>query len=319
MLATQRNDLLEVLIRIFADRLLVAARRGLPHRYRPREDDLLFLRGKLNVKRQYARYAIRSDRLACHFEELSVDTPLNRVLKSAVARLATTSRSDANLRKLAELLARFEFVGDSPDPIREPVRLDRTNNAFHRLYVLARRLLAGNWQSTTTGEIEGFALLFPMNDLFEEFIGRSMKGALKPGSVDLQHTGEYALKGERERLFALRPDIVVDGDIVIDTKWKRLKPHERTLGVEQPDVYQMLAYARAYAARRLILLYPWYPDIDGPGILRRWRVAETGTSFEVAAVDVGRPETVANMLRELVFADVGCASANVPGPTAHAQ
>ena len=32
MLGTQRNDFLEVLIRLFADRLLVAVRRGLPHR-----------------------------------------------------------------------------------------------------------------------------------------------------------------------------------------------------------------------------------------------------------------------------------------------
>ena len=95
MLATQRDDLLEVLVRLFADRLLVAVRRGLPHRYRRREDDLRFLRGKLDIHRQFTRHAVRSDLLACRFEELSVDTPLNRVLKAAVRRLAITSRSDA--------------------------------------------------------------------------------------------------------------------------------------------------------------------------------------------------------------------------------
>ena len=305
MLATQRNDFLEVLIRLFADRLLVAVRRGLPHRYREWEDDLLFLRGKLDVKRQFARHAIRSDRLACRFEEFSVDTPLNRVLKAAVTRLASISRSDANMRKLAELLARFEFVGDSPNPIREGVRLDRTNNAFHRLYLLARQLLAGDWQSTTTGTGEGFALLFPMNDLFEEFVGRSLKVALGSRSVRLQGTGNYALEGQHERLFALRPDIVVDGDIVIDTKWKQLKPEERTLGVEQPDVYQMLAYGLAYEARRLVLLYPWYESLARTPILRRWRVAGTGTSFEIAAVDVSRPELVVKTLEEIVGAEAG--------------
>ena len=47
------------------------------------------LRGKLDIRRQLARHSFRADRLACSFDELSVDTPLNRVLKAAVARLAS--------------------------------------------------------------------------------------------------------------------------------------------------------------------------------------------------------------------------------------
>ena len=307
MLSTQRDNLLEVLIRLFADRLLVAVRRGLPHRYRAREDDLMFMRGKLDVKRQFSRHAVRSDRLTCRFEELSVDTPLNRVLRAAVACLSLTSKSAANMRKLRELLSRFEFVAESPDPSRERVRLDRTNDAFHRLYTLARRLLAGHWQSTTTGASEGFALLFPMNDLFEEFVGRSMKVALPGQSVRLQDTGRYALEHQRERLFAMRPDIVVGGDIVIDAKWKQLKAGERTLGVAQQDVYQMLAYARAYDARRLVLLYPWHENLTRTPILRRWRVTGTATTFEIASVDVSKPELVAKTLRDIVAADAGAA------------
>ena len=302
MLATQRDDLLEILIRLFADRLLVAVRRGLPHRYRESEDDLRFLRGKLDIPRQLARHTVRPDRLACRFEELSVDTPLNRVLKAAVTRLVLVSGSDTNLRRLAELAARFDFVGTSPAPAREPVRLDRTNTAFHRLYRLARALLGGEWQSTTSGDSEGFGLLFPMNDLFEAFIGRTLRAVLAPRSVRLQDSGNYALEGdrERERLFALRPDIVVDGDIVIDTKWKELKADEATLGVSQADVYQMLAYARAYDARRLVLVYPWHRGLPSEGTLRRWKVPRSDTAFEIAVVDVGEPRNLTRTLREVV-------------------
>ncbi len=300
LLATQRDDLLEVLIRLFSDRLLVAVRRGLPHRYRAKEEDLAYLRGKLRVNRQFTRHAIRADRVACQFEELSVDTPLNRVLKAAVTRLTRVARSAANVRRLMELRARFEFVGDSQDPSREPVRLDRTNVAFHRLFRLARSLLGGDWQGTAMGGAEGFALLFPMNDLFEEFVGRSVREALAPRDVRLQHTGKYALESEYESLFALRPDIVVDGEIVIDTKWKRLGTDKPTLGVEQADVYQMLAYARAYEARRLVLLFPWHEGLATEPILRRWRVAGTATVFEVATVDVAKPQMVVSALRKIV-------------------
>ena len=65
LLATQRKNLLEILIRLFADILFAAVRRGLPHRYRLREDDLPLLRGKLDIRRQLARHSFRSDRLAC--------------------------------------------------------------------------------------------------------------------------------------------------------------------------------------------------------------------------------------------------------------
>ena len=96
-------------------------------------------------------------------------------------RLARVVRTAANARRLAELTARFEFTGDSPDPLSEPVRLDRTNTTFHDLHRLARLFLTGDWQSTTGGKSTGFTLLFPMNELFERFIGQSLKRAVGAG------------------------------------------------------------------------------------------------------------------------------------------
>ena len=136
-LHTQRHDLLEILIGLFADRLLAAVRRGLPRRYVEYEDDLRLLRGRLDVTRQVTHLAFRPDLLACRFDELSEDTPLNRVLKAAVTGLARIARSASNARRLADLAARFGAVGDPAAPLREPVRLDRTNTAFHDLYRLA--------------------------------------------------------------------------------------------------------------------------------------------------------------------------------------
>ena len=305
-LDTQRHDLLELLIRLFANRLLAAVRRGMPRRYLTHEEDLALLRGRLDVKRQFTRLAVRPDRLACRYDELSEDTPLNRVLKAAVTRLAGRVRTAANFRRLAELTARFEFVRDSSDPLREPVRLDRTNTAFHELYRLAKLFLSGDWQSTTGGRSTGFALLFPMNELFEAFIGRSLKRALAPRIVHLQHRRRTALTGTNgEPLFALQPDAVIecsnDHPVILDTKWKRLTPRARgcktTLGVAQSDIYQMLAYARAYDARRLVLIYPWHEEMGAQqGVHRRWSVTGTDCRLDIATVDVGRPREVAEIL-----------------------
>ena len=318
-LDTQRNDLLELLVRLFAERLLAAVRRGLPRRYVAHEEDLRLLRGKLDVTRQITHLAVRPDRLACRFDELSEDTPLNRVLKAAVSRLARLARTAANARFLAELAARFEFVGDSPRPLREPVRLDRTNAAFHDLHRLARLFLEGDWQSTASGRAAGFTLLFPMNVLFEKFVGRCLQRALarQPVRVRLQARGRHALTGADDHpLFALRPDAVIEkaksagvldtnekakGAVVLDTKWKELDPDkdEEKLGVEQSDVYQMLAYARSYDASRLILLYPWTGKLPPEGRAREWTVAGTDVPLDVATVNVGHPHKVVDALRDL--------------------
>ena len=275
-LHTQRHDLLELLIRLFTARLLAAVRRGLPRRYQARTQDLKLMRGRLDVIRQLTQLAVRSDVLACRFDELSADTPLNRVLKAAVSMLTGVTRSAATARCLAELVARFERVSGTRTPLREPVRLDRSNTAFHDLYRLARMFLAGDWQSAASGRASGFALVFAMNDLFEAFIGRSVRRAVGSLQVHLQHAKHYAIEGQDGPLFRLKPDIVVetpDGPMVLDTKWKQLDPGDKTLKIESTDIYQMHAYARAYDATRVVLVYPWCQELSArPGISRHWRI-----------------------------------------------
>ena len=317
---TQRRDLLEIIIRLFTRRLLTVVRRGLPRRYRQRQEDLHLLRGRLDVTRQVTRFVGRPDRFACRFEEWSEDTPLNRVLKAAVARLAGLTRSADTARRLAELAARLEFAGDTAAPLREPVRLDRTNTAFHDVYHLARRFLARQWQATATGAAQGFTLLFPMNELFEEFIGRSMFRAVPaPWRVRLQHQRHYAIDSAAGSLFNLRPDIVVetpDGAIILDTKWKRPDFEDAKLGIASSDIYQMAVYGDAYRAKRVVLIYPWQADADcRPGIVRNWTIRGTGRPLAVSAVDVGRPDEVVESLRLIMADDAPDATGSGPEAT----
>jgi len=62
----------------------------------------------------------------------------------------------------------------------------------------------------------------------------------------------------------------------------------------------MLAYARAYEAKRLVLIYPWHEGLADPGICRSWQIKGTSTTFDIATVDVGRPDSVQHVLRSIV-------------------
>jgi 5-methylcytosine-specific restriction enzyme subunit McrC len=312
-LGWQRHDLLEILIRLFCDQLFEAVHRGLPRRYIAHEDDLPKLRGRLDVMRQFTVLAASPQKLACRFEELSADIPLNQIMKAAVGRLSGIARASENQRRLAELSLAFDDVTSVPITALawDRVILDRTNSPWGSLLNLAKLLLGERFQTTSSGQGRGFSLLFEMNTLFEEFVGRSLQGALAGSGLDVRLQGpqSHALLGENDvRRFATRPDIVISRGgkpvLIIDTKWKRLKGELDDLkrGVSQADVYQMMAYAHVYQCERLMLLYPHHYEA-GPaeGVLNSLGVIGTAdTRLCIASVSLADPTAVGGSLKALI-------------------
>jgi 5-methylcytosine-specific restriction enzyme subunit McrC len=314
-LSWQKDDLLEILVQLFCDKLFAVLHRGMPRRYVGHQEDLSTLRGSLDVTRQFTILGASPQKLACKYETLSPDIALNQIMKAAVARLSTISRSQQNRRKLVELAFAFDevsTVGIKQLPW-DKVIVDRTNSGWLELFRFARLLLGDRFQTTTSGSTQGFSLLFEMNTLFEEFIGRMIKRALSGTSlqVDLQGPHGYALVDHITgiRRFATRPDIVISREgkrlLIIDTKWKRLKGKidDVKRGVGQADVYQMMAYAHVYDSNLLMLLYPHHDELnDGEGIHTLHRIADKQESrLAVATVALSDPRSVGSRLRSLLF------------------
>ena len=309
----QRDTLLEILIRIFCDKLTEAVRRGLPRRYIGHEDDLPRLRGALDVPRQFTRHAANPGRLACRFDELSRDIALNRIMKAAIARLSRMSRNPANQQRLRELAFVYADIATVPVPALDwgAVVIDRTNRPWQDLFGLAALFLRSRYQTTSSGAGQGTALLFEMNALFEEYIGRLVARALTGTEF------RVALQGGRlscltdlddgRSVFQTKPDILVwhAGEIVhvIDSKWKRISARidDPKQGVSQSDVYQMMAYAHLYKAPRLTLLYPHHEGLGAQeGVQARFRITDRETVLETASLDIAdERDRIARLFRIL--------------------
>jgi 5-methylcytosine-specific restriction enzyme subunit McrC len=313
-IARQKNTLLEILIDAFATRLLAEVRRGLPRAYRQCEEDLPALRGRLDVTRQFTRNAVRPDRLACRFDQLEADTPLMRIMAAATVFLARHTRSLATRRKLDELrhaLADIPLMPITRLPW-QAVRIDRTNRRWAALFRLARLLLQRDWQAThhKTKSPVGLTLLFPMNDLFEKYIAVLLRRALSGSDIEVLDQGGHraclgAFTGEHlesGNVFRTKPDIMLRqrGEIVaiIDTKWKKLSPDplDRKHGVSQADVYQLMAYARLYPTRELMLLYPSLP---GEPCGERAPFGMAGGSERLAIATIDTSQTEGEVIRRL--------------------
>lgn len=300
-MACQKETLLDILIRLFADRLLAEARRGLPRAYLTQEENLAALRGRLDVIRQFTHNAVRPDRLACRFDTLMPDTPLLRVMKACVLILRRHARVLETQRRLDELrflLAEVSDVQVSALPWTQ-VRIDRTNRRWETLYGLAKLFLKREWQRTNHDAKagQGITLLFAMNDLFEAYVAALARRALRGSDMTVHAQGglRYCLMeegdGGKER-FQTTPDILIkrDGQVVmvIDTKWKLIgrNPEDKKRGVSQSDVYQMMAYARLYQCRNVMLLYPHHAGLGAETLEAGYGMMEGDERLRIASVDL---------------------------------
>ncbi|MDE4305860.1 restriction endonuclease [Phaeobacter gallaeciensis] len=312
-LGWQKDTILELLIRLFCARLMEAVRMGLPRRYLDHADDLPALRGRLDVTRQFSRHAVAPQRLACRYDELSSDIPLNQVMRAAVTRLQHVAQAPDNQRILRELGFAYADVSDVSIPALrwDQITLDRTNQRWSELLSFARLLLTDRHQQTTAGAIDGHALLFEMNALFEQYVARLVTRALAGSGYRVAAQGGHRdclFEGGTGR-FRTKPDLIIrQGDrtvLVIDTKWKRMAPRidDPKQGVSQADVYQLMAYSQLYRCPNVMLLYPHHGDLPPDPIRTRYAIASEGAedSLLLATMDVtGSSHAHAEALKHLI-------------------
>ncbi|MCW5716755.1 MAG: restriction endonuclease [Bauldia sp.] len=275
-LDTQNDTLLEILIRRFTTLLESALGQGVPRAYVPHAEDLPNLRGRLDVLRQFTTLAASPQRLASRYDEFSADIPLNQLMRAAVLILRHRARQGSTQRRLAELA----FVYADISPV-SPSRLvahkfvsDRHNARWMALIRLAKLIVGGRFQSTAQGPDDGFALLFDMNVLFERYVTNLLRPIADERRWDMraQSGGRECLYPEdlAKPVFDTLPDIqLLTGDavdVIIDTKWKRLRDRgaNAKMDVDQADIYQMIAYASLYRCERLVLIYPHHDGLRSP-------------------------------------------------------
>jgi len=312
-LGWQRDTVLELLIRLFCAKLTDAVRHGMPRQYLAREEDLPALRGRLDVTRQFSTLAVSPQKLACRFDALSPDIPLNQVMRAAITKLSRLAGAPDNQRALRELRFVYAEVTDVPvNALRwDQIILDRTNRRWRDLVSLARMFLLDRHQQTSAGAIDGHALLFEMNVLFEQYVARTLSRALAGTGLRASAQGGHRdclYDGDTGR-FRTRPDLIIWQDhriaLIVDTKWKRITPYieDPKQGVSQADVYQLMAYRQLYDCTNVMLLYPHHAGLPADPVLRRYAIAarDSEASFLVATLDLAQPQKDhGTALRELI-------------------
>lgn len=254
-----QNPFLEVLIAHYADVLLKALSRQVPHRYEPREENLATIKGKIlfaqNIRHNFGNLA----QTYCQFDEFTPDHLLNQTLKFVSHALQKLTSVSQTRQKLLKINAVYEDVTLRPVAYAETQKiiLNRNHTMFKEPLELAQMFLQHSTISLHNHTFTNLAILFDMNKLFEEFVATALEQAF-PGQVKIQNKLKIIedIDGIPGTSYTIRPDILFGKDTIIDTKYKRLSlPEDKP---SEADIYQMLAYSKFYGVKNIILCYPTY-------------------------------------------------------------
>ena len=263
---TAGRTFVEALASLFSAELASALNKGIYHDYRRRHEAVDQLRGRLNVHRQLQRQGPTPTKFECTYDELTVDTIVNRGVLYATALLTQLVRD----RSLSQALDRQQQMlrrRVTLTPIRpidlDGVELNRLSSHYTDLLRLTKLILRSVFlEELRTGTRSSFALLVDMNDVFERAVVRAVREAVSDRSgwsVKGQASSQSLVTGGKRQITII-PDVLVrDGmgraALVGDAKWKLDEPGKDDREPSTADIYQMVAYELAHGVPG-ILFYP---------------------------------------------------------------
>jgi 5-methylcytosine-specific restriction enzyme subunit McrC len=290
----------ELIVAAFLQETEGLVRRGLTPGYEEHEDDdLRAVRGRIDPVRQVRRNYARAHRLACRFDEFTLNTPENRLLITALMVVHRTPYlSDSTRRRIRRLLSAFEGAETCShnEALAHRFVYHRHTRRYREAHELGRSILRNDRPGFAPGRIAGASFLIDMNELWERFVAawlvdyfRSTEGV----SVRPQVRIQYSRPTRAGPVPYGRVDVLVrsaGASVPLDTKYK--DPAVRA--VRSDDVSQVVTYAVVLGAPTTGLLYPAVdPGLTGATYLIH------NTSIQVHAVHIRVGSGVENLMADL--------------------
>ena len=266
--AVRRFNMLEVFFHLFLNNLVLLTQRGLARHYHPVEDNLSCLRGRILFPQHIRENSANRARFYVGYEEFSANRPANRLIHSTIHKLIGLARQPRNQQLLHQLRIFFSDIPQSAnlesDWEQHRHRMDRSTQHYGAVMQWVELFLFDHGLTTFVGKHVNQALLFPMWEVFEDFVAACFRrhqqqfSVREQGSQKPQPLASIDGKG----VFYMKPDIcLMSGDktkFILDTKWKRINEDSDDLkhGISQADMYQLFAYGKKYSCKQVALVYP---------------------------------------------------------------
>lgn len=257
-------DVADLVGRILNDCVAVRLRRQLTQRFTLRAHVLHRVRGRIDLLRTERDALLQRGAVACRFPVLSIDTPMNRLVCSALAAIAALAGTPQVCKEARSLAHRLRDAGI---PAVRPTRAELAIGEAHRAGLGDRRMLAAARLALDLAvPVEGAGTepqpipdrtVERIRHLFERAVGGFYRVALEGQGWTVQ-TGQRIYWPLDRGLLSpwlqaalpgMQTDIVLDGPgrerrIVIDTKFNAIvtPTWHRAASLRNGYLYQIYAY-----------------------------------------------------------------------------
>jgi 5-methylcytosine-specific restriction enzyme subunit McrC len=315
-------ELPDVLARLLVTVMERRLRQNLSRAYVPHEATLSRVRGRIDWLETQTRMHLQRGRVACRFEDLTFDTPRNRLVRVALESMSARIFDRALATECRRLARTLSLLGVAPirpsitDLSRDPIASHQFND---RLMVSVAHLALDLVLPSETAGSSSATRLERDERLLQKLFERAVAGfyryeihgrdgwRVRPQApIDW---GAEATARASALLPGMRPDLILERKderrLVLDTKFTGvLSPREHGgESFKSANIYQIYAYLRSQTGRgdRLwdaaegVLLYPSLDrDLDE-------RVTIQGHSIRFVTVNLAdKPTAILENLRALL-------------------
>ena len=171
--AEQFDNVGELCAAILVRGVALQLKRGLGKEYIPQTEPLSSLRGKIDIAESIKTQSMLRKQLVCTYDEFTVNSYMNRILKSTMELLIRSDISKARKKELRKLLV---FFGDVEPlnvyDINWQLQYNRNNQSYRMLISICYLVVKGLLQSNTSGSTKLMDFLDEqrMCRLYEKFI-----------------------------------------------------------------------------------------------------------------------------------------------------
>jgi 5-methylcytosine-specific restriction enzyme subunit McrC len=254
------NSILEAYLELFLNECEQLLREGLVKKYRLVENNCNALKGKLLFQKQIQINSVHKERFYTRHQVFDRENVFNQILLKALKLIPNISQSPILKDKVYNLLLAFPELADKAvnQETFQNLVYDRKTTRYKNAIEIAAMLLLNYRPDISNGQNHVLAILFDMNDLWEEYIYRQLYKSKPPGWViSPQNSKPFWKLKEGNSSKSVRPDIVIhdklrDTKIILDTKWKI--PNNNIPSDE--DLKQMFVYNEYWTSMNALLVYP---------------------------------------------------------------
>lgn len=253
------NSILEAYLDLFINECESLLHLGLIKKYRLVENNVMALKGKILFAKNIQKNIVHQERFYTSHQEYDRNNIFNQILLKALRIIPKISSSPLLKDRVNRLLLNFPELSDISvnEASFQKLVFDRKTMAYQEAIEIAAMLLLNYRPDISSGHKHVLAILFDMNDLWEEYVFRHIVRYSKQNwdivPQDYRTIWERISKTKSSK--GVKPDIVITNGskkLIVDTKWKL---PENDIPADA-DLKQMFMYNEYWDEADAVLLYP---------------------------------------------------------------